>query len=546
VRSPGLAFAWELRQRHRWGLVALAGYLLALGTIKLLILAPAPPVDLERSRSMWLLVLAPLTAAAVYLVAVFSFGLSGDLAARQSIYPTRMFTLPVKTAALAGWPMLYGTMAVAGLWLATALFALRPSGIQVPLLWPALFAAGFLAWTQALLWMPYGLPGTRVIVAVLWLAVADTVVLLAIQLHVAEARMAAFLAPQVPLGYFVAALAVRRARRGDVPDWRGGFARLGRIADLLPRWRLALPSPGRAQLWYEWRRHGQSLPALVAILLPFELAMLFVAGTDNPALFFLTLVGVLLTPPFMASFAAATVRKSSPEAGGSYGVTAFTATRPLTTTALIAAKLKMTIWSTLAAWLLVLVAVPLALTWSDTWPVVIERGRLLAEAIGAPRAIVVALLGLAGLVASTWKQLAQSLYLGLTGREWLVKASGFAALALLCLIGPLVQWVIDSRSVQGALWNALPWIPAVLVCFKMAVAGWLATRLYHSQLIPDRALLAGAAGWTVAVLTLYGVLAWLFSESSFPHYLLLLVAILEIPLVRLSAAPLALAWNRHR
>ena len=47
----------------------------------------------------------------MYFLAVFSFGLAGDLAARQSIYPARMFTLPVTTAALAGWPMLYGTAA---------------------------------------------------------------------------------------------------------------------------------------------------------------------------------------------------------------------------------------------------------------------------------------------------------------------------------------------------------------------------------------------------------------------------------------------------
>lgn len=48
----------------------------------------------------------------MYCLAVFSYGLSGDLAARQSMYPARMFALPVTTTALAGWPMLYGTSAV--------------------------------------------------------------------------------------------------------------------------------------------------------------------------------------------------------------------------------------------------------------------------------------------------------------------------------------------------------------------------------------------------------------------------------------------------
>ena len=76
------------------------------------------------------MVLVPLSFAFMYFLAVFSYGLAGDLAARQSMYPARMFTLPVTTAALAGWPMLYGTMAMARLWLATALLALWPSGVR--------------------------------------------------------------------------------------------------------------------------------------------------------------------------------------------------------------------------------------------------------------------------------------------------------------------------------------------------------------------------------------------------------------------------------
>src|SRR2546425_230167 len=137
-----------------------------------------------------------------------------------------MFALPVRTAALVGWPMLFGTVAVASLWLGTALFARWPWGIDVPLIWPPLLAAVFLAWTQALTWMPYGLPGMRVIVTVLWLAALDAAVLLAIHFKVSEPVMLAILAPQIPLAYLTAHFAVARARRGDVPDWRGTFTRL--------------------------------------------------------------------------------------------------------------------------------------------------------------------------------------------------------------------------------------------------------------------------------------------------------------------------------
>ena len=544
--SPARAIAWEFRHRHRWGLIALVGYLLALGAIKLFLLERGQTVHLETPERFAAVVVVPLTATFTYFLAVFSFGLEGDLAARQSIFPARMFALPVPTAALAGWPMVYGTVAMTILWLATRLLAIWPTGEEIPFIWPAVLAASLLAWTQALTWMPYGLPGLRVIVTVLWLAVIDTIVLVALQYKAPELVMLAILAPQIPLAYLAARVAVGRARSGAVPDWRGLFTQRGARTDAATRPRVQLSSPGRAQLWFEWRRHGRSLPALVGILLPFELALLFLADTDTPALVILILFGVLLTPPVMAAFAAATVRKANPYVGDSYGLTPFTATRPMTSAALIAAKLNATVWSTLVAWLLVLVAIPVALTVSHTSQVVIDQARALNESVGTPRAIVFVVLGLAVFVMSTWKQLVQSLYIGLTGREWVIKASVFFTLSFLAVIGPITQWIVENSGVPTVLWNAIPLILEVLVVCKMVAATWIAVRLYKSRVLHDRTLVVGAAIWCATVLALYGLLAWLLYTPFLPRYLLGLVAILAIPLARLSAAPLALAWNRHR
>src|SRR6266516_521246 len=541
MRSPALALGWEFCRRHRWGLIAVAGYLCVVATIRFLILEPGAPVLVDSVRFA-AEVSVPLTTTFVYLLAVFSFGFAGDLAARHSMYPARMFTLPVTNAALVGWPMLYGTAAMAILWLAARLVAVWPSGIEIPLVWPALLAAALLAWTQALTWMPYGLPGMRLIVAVLCLAALDTVVLLAIHFKAGEPRMVAILAPQLPLAYLVARFAVARARRGDV---RGRSARYGEIADGLPRPRDHFSSPRRAQVWFEWRRHGRSLPALVGLLLPFELALLWLAK-DAPAFVFEILFLALITPPFMAAFTAWTVSQPNPQVRDSYGVPPFIATRPLTSAELIAAKLKMAMWSTLAAWLLVLVAMPLALEGSGTWSVVTERARRMHDAIGTPRAATVVLLILAGFIVATWKQLVQSLHIGLTGRAWIVKGSVLLTLTLLILLGPIVESIIDTPSVQRALWNALPLILAVLVGIKVSAAAWIATRLDRRRLLGDRALVAGAACWVLAVLALYGVLVWFCSTPFVAHYLLALIAILAVPLARISAAPLALAWNRHR
>ena len=545
MHSPALAIAREFRRRHRWGLIALAAYLLVLAIVRFLILGSGLRVNLDTPQSFGFVVVVPLAATFTYFLAVFTFGFTGDLAARESIYPPRAFTLPVTNAALAGWPMLYGTAAMALLWLATRLLAVWPSGVAVPVVWPALLAAALLAWTQALTWMPYGLPGLRVVVALLWLTTIDAVVLLALHYRVPEPFMVAILAPQIPVAYLVARVAVARARRGDVPDWRGAFARLGRITDVRPYRQHRFATPARAQAWFEWRRHGRSLPALVGVVLPFELALLFLVG-DAPALVFAILLGVLLTPPFMAVFSAATVPRSTSQARDPWGLSAFIATRPMTCAALVAAKLKGAARSTVGAWLLVLVATPSALILSDTWPTVIDRVRPVVATVGTPRAIVIVLLTFAGLIASTWKHIVQGLYLGLTGRAWIVKGSVFLALVFLFLLGPIVQWIIDSPGVRSALWDALPLILASVAGVKMSAAAWIATRLVRGRLLSDRALVAGAAGWSVAVFALYGLLVWLIATPFFPRHVLALVAILAMPLARLSAAPLALAWNRHR
>ena len=546
MRSPALAIPWGILQRHRWGLGAIILYLLVLVTARVFILGAGRPAEVLDSERFAFTVIVPLSASFMYLLVVFSLGLSGDLGARQSTYPDRMFTLPVTSAALAGWPMLFGTAAMAGVWMATTLLVLWPSGINVPLVWPALFVAAFMAWTQVLMWMGYGLPGLRVIAAVVLLVAVSMIAILAMIFKPTEWLMVVILAPQLPIAYFIAHAAVGRARRDIVPDWQEGFAQPGQAVSGLAQQRDHFSSPASAQAWLEWRQNGHSLPVWVGTLLPFELAFLLFGSTDAPATVFYVLLGVLLTPTFMAAFTAAALRRPDSQANDGHDLSLFGATRPLTSAALVAAKLKVAIWSTLAAWLLVLAAIPIALFLTGTSPVVTEQAREFTEGVGTPRAVVIALLVLWLLVASTWKQLAQSLYIGLSGRQWLIRTTMFVALGLVIVIVPTVQWLSGKDETQGAVLESVPWILAILAVLKIAVAGWVATRLHRRRLLGDRALITGAAGWLAAVLVLYGVLLWVLATPHFPRYLLLLFAILAIPLARLSAAPLALAWNRHR
>ncbi len=389
-----------------------------------------------------------------------------------------------------------------------------PSGFAIPVIWPAVAAAALLAWTQALTWMPYGLPGVRVILAVLWLGTIQSMVLIALRYDARESLMLTITAPQIALAYLTARVAVARARRGVVPDWRGAFTWIARLAPVRkPRGQFA--SPGRAQAWLEWRRHGWTLPALVGILLPCELALLFATG-DTPDLVWTILLGVLLTPPFMAAFVAATVRKpdlDGREGHEDYGLASFLATRPLANRGLIAAKLEMSLWSTALTWALILSAIPLGLQLSGTWPVVVDRWRRTVALMGEARAIVLATLVVAGFIAATWKQLVQTLFIGMTGRTWIVRTSLVLTLALLCGIGPLLDWIDSSGAVRVALWKAAPLLLGVLASVKLCTAGWVAVRLYRSRLLRDGTLVISAAVWCVAVLTLAAVLPTMLAEN---------------------------------
>ena len=146
MHSPPAAIAWEFRQRHRWGLVAIVVYLIVLAAIKLVILGRDFPIDFDSPVTFALVFVVPVSSYFTYFIAVFTFGLEGDLAARQSMYPARMFTRPVSSGALAWWPMFFGGVVSVILWTATRLLALWPEQAARTLAAPALQPLWAWAW----------------------------------------------------------------------------------------------------------------------------------------------------------------------------------------------------------------------------------------------------------------------------------------------------------------------------------------------------------------------------------------------------------------
>lgn len=544
VRPHAAAFARELFTRHRFGFLAAGAFLGALAAVRLAFPGAATLLARGWGASFTLAVVVPGAIVFYWMLVVFTFGSDGNLAGRWSIYPARLFTLPVTDTALAAWPMVFGACAVACLWIGVRVVAPWPATlpVDVPVAWVGLLAVVLLAWTQAFTWLSYPLPGLRVVAIVLALSAVQVAATFAIELRVSEPVIVGLLAPQLPLAYLLARRAVTRARRGDVVDWSSALDRLRRPVGAGARRRRAFRNAGAAQRWLEWQRYGRSLPVLVAFVLPVELLILW-ASRGAASLVFTILIIAALTPPFLASFTALTVRKSGE--GADYGVSPFAATRPLSSAELIAARLRMAVWSTAAAWALVVVAVPVALVLSDTWATVAERARAFAGVVGTPRAVVFGVLVLATLVLTTWRQMVQSLYVGLTGRTGLIRGSAFAMLCLIVVIGPLLDWAWHSGA-RAWFWVGLYGTLGLIVAARMVLASWIAVRLQRDGLVADRSLLAGALLWLGSVAVLYAVLLWLFWAPYVPRFLLLMLATVAVPLVRVSATPLALAWNRHR
>src|SRR5205809_7900047 len=138
MQGAARALGWELFRRYRLGLTILGVYLLAFWTLKLAF-APDAAIRLDPPNHLAGLVIVPLAIAFMFFVAIFSYGLAGDLAGVESGFPRRMFSLPVSTRALAGWPMVYGTLASISLWFFTVALARTIGHVDVAIawLWPA-------------------------------------------------------------------------------------------------------------------------------------------------------------------------------------------------------------------------------------------------------------------------------------------------------------------------------------------------------------------------------------------------------------------------
>jgi hypothetical protein len=555
MRSPALAIGWELWARHRWGLSAVGAGLLTAGVLCRLLPPETTRTAVGASAGLVTLFLY------LYLLAVFSYGF-GDLnPGAVGGFPPRAFTLPVTTAWLVAWPMLYGTACLALLWLVVDGLILVPCGRGREILWwPAFLLAALVAWFQAVSWALVGPALFRIFLVVLGLpALALTGVYYANkhQITVSEWQACLGLTGLILAAYALAVAGVAADRRGQPWGWPWLRDRLGAVlrrprppvshqdrGSSLPTATLhPFPSPAAAQFWFEWRQHGLFLPGAVTFFQAFLLMWSWLPFEPHEVL--RVLIAVVLLPLVLAFFIGFRMGKTGFWARD-MNLPPFTATRPLTCTAMALAKFRVAAWSSLLTWAVILVLTPLWVVLSGSGATVSRWLDFLLMKYGAVQVWGLGVLAVAGFISLTWLQLVAGLSLSVTGRAWVVNGVVAVQGAGVAVLTRLGVWTALHPDFYETLLVILWWSGGAVAVLKV-----LATAAVMRASC-RRGLHAGgdlAALWGVWLATVVCLLApfYLFAPGeAIPVHLIALGVVLSLPLVRLTAVPLALAWNRHR
>jgi len=523
------------------------GYFCAAAALSAVL--PTQPLAPSAAMVLFSAITMPLLSfVAIILLGMFCFGFDADLNARESCFPTNLFTLPVGTGELVGWPLAFGMAAAGLMWVFCAWFILRPWmgpwGMTVPLWWPAMCAAAGLAWMQALLWWPYGLPGVRIVLATAVFAEFAYGVGRSVYSSASEGKLLAIYAGLAAVAWVGAYVGVRRARRGEVPNWLGLFRPFHRLAACLPRSRRPFASAAGAQVWFEWRCTGNSLPVMTGLVLPIALSPLALLGKNEVIPTANTLLGALAIPVFLGGIAGVTTSRDRSLSKEQHGLAPFTATLPMSTAGMVGARLKSAALSVLATWALVAVVVPLALVLTGTDDEVAGWWHQALRTL-RPIEVIAALVAVGVLLPLwTWKRHVDSLLVELAGRKWVTHVALSATVGGTIALGFGGAWIYHHPANETLL-MVFPWLLGVTVLAKLLMAG-LAVRQARRGLLPGRAVACWAAGELLLAAVLFGLLVLSVPEEPLFWYYLACGILWCLPMARLAAAPLALAWNRHR
>jgi hypothetical protein len=229
-----------------------------------------------------------------------------------------------------------------------------------------------------------------------------------------------------------------------------------------------------------------------------------------------------------------------------YGVAPSTATLPISTGELVGAKLRAAALSALAAWGFVVVAVPVAVLLTGRQEEVLGCWQQAQQHLHPFKLAALIMAAATLLFVCTWKRLVDSLFLGLTGRKWVIEGAigvGMSVFILLCLVG---GWIYRHPETHERFRAMLPWLIVLVILCRLLLAGLALRQGMRQGLFEPRTALCWLTAWVLLGSALFGLLAYVVPADLVPLGYLAFAILLTLPMVRLTAAPLALAWNRHR
>jgi hypothetical protein len=525
MKTIPAAMTWELLSRGRWSILAAL-----LGAIAFpAVIFTALGIGLQAQDPAMVMLHLFLSQASTFGVAAAVFSAQGPM--------SRLYQYPARTSTLVAWRMIPAAAIVATVYVAVTLAINLLFHVQWPIWNMAFFLAVAFAAVQATFWLTEKSS---------WVVAALTVVATALGLWLKTrhgplvgnpTRIWSDVTPGEAFTMIVAAVAayvvavygVARNRRGEPPYSIGVVDRITRYFAAAPVQDRRHQSAFRAQLWHEWQRKGWVMPMVVGIGLfvgliiwastsrdPHELVQGLVAGGGMIAL---------------AGFLGGLVLGNSGRNDGDFAIGSFLASRPMANATLARATLVTAATSLLIAWLMwlaVFLAVLALVATFSTLP-----GPVIPPELGwwyFPLTIL-----------GPWIVAAPCMAAGLTGRTKLflqLIATLAAAFVVISVISSYTMTYQGQRLVEYVM---------VLALGLVLILGtaWLYAKAFRRRMIYVATLIAAACFWTAACTLVVKQWPTVVGQPMLPTYALA-AGLLAIAVAPFAAAPLAIAWNRHR
>jgi len=486
------------------------------------------------------LVVAFICAAACLLfVACMSLG--GPSSSIES-YPACLLRAPAATVGLAVWPIIFGMVLLASLWVFTDIAIIHPMGVSAPVIGPAVIMALVCALLPAALWPPLSI-GLKLIFMIFF-GVAFMSVAMAWR-HEPWVLTYPACAAAWTITILCAIVGLEKDRCGQTYKLWWPTA-LRRLTVLFERPTVRFASAVEAQRRLEWVWDAGSLPRIALFFATFTLPFLLVRSTiplgfglgafaklqSIHGSYFPVVIGIFtFTLPLISQ------PKSVVAAHNNYLLT-----RPMSTQALVAARLHSALLSTT-------MAIAIFFIWLGVW--------LLSPAQdGQSHATLGVLLwrhGGMGL-ATAWLcyvALWTAMVYRLCIDGYSMSLSGSTSFVGLNMFFAFLAVFILSRYLAGGNFIdfttlVLPFWVYLLVAFR-ALIGLYVLGIVARRRLVDIAGLARAGGvWIVVTACLYALVLTLLPKGTVSPTVLAVGVFFVMPCIRLSLGPLLLDRNRHR